>query len=201
MGTPSKELMSSMPHAGIARWAIMADDITGKMDQVFGLMPGATISGTTTDNLFFLDDYGRIIDDPIYNLLPLGTIVGGGHHSLLEVALPLTLNNRIGYSVGCYSTLFPKRESRVKGNAGAMEIKYLLSAYEGRDESRLMLFYYNGAGRIDGCLVCEGYEEKKRWVKEFKTDEKLMREFMLMRDWPSKGWVTILAHRHGFSVS
>lgn len=201
VGTPSKELMNTMPHAGIKKWAIMADDITGKMDQVFGLMPGATISGTTTDNLFFLDDYGRMINDPIYNLLPLGSIVGGGHHSLLEVALPLTLNDVISYSVGCYSTLFPERTPRGSGDDGAAEIEYLLSAYEGRDESRLMLFYYNGVGRIDGCLVSEGYGEKQRWVKEFKADEKLMREFMLMRDWPSKGQIEIFAQRHNLYVS
>jgi hypothetical protein len=200
MCTPSKELMNTMPNAGIKKWAIMADDITGKMDQAFGLMPGATISGTTTDNIFFLDFYGRLFNDPVYNLLPLGTIVGGGHHSLLEVALPLTVNGWINYSVGCYSTLFPDRAPMGNGNdGGAVAIKNFLIAYEGREESRLMLFYYNGVGRIDGCLVC-GAAEKQRWVKEFKADDKLMNEFMLMHDWPSKGQVEVFAMKHNLYV-
>lgn len=201
MSTPSKQLMNKMPHAGIAKWAIMAEDITGKMDQFFGLMPGATISGTTTDNIFFLEQFGRIVNDPIYYLLPLASIVAGGHHSLLEVALPLTLNNLINYSVGCYSTLMPVRQPRGQGDQGAEEIKKLLITYENRPESRLMLFYYNGVGRIDGCLVAEGYEERQLWVSEFLANEQLMREFMMMHDYPTKGQVEIFAMKHKLFIS
>jgi hypothetical protein len=57
--TESGFLMKSMMFSGIKKWAIMANDVTGKMDRVFGLMKGATISGTTTDNIYFLNKFGK----------------------------------------------------------------------------------------------------------------------------------------------
>lgn len=98
--TESGFLMKSMMFSGIKKWAIMATDVTGKMDRVFGLMKGATISGTTTDNIYFLNKFCKAVKDPILYLLPVGAIAGGGHHSLLEVALPLTMNGLIDYSIG-----------------------------------------------------------------------------------------------------
>lgn len=95
--------------SGLAQWDVMKGDTCGKMDKVFGLCPGATISGTTTDNIFFFQRFGKIGMDPLFFLLPLAAIVGGGHHTMLEVALPLSLNNIISYKIGLYSTLFPDR--------------------------------------------------------------------------------------------
>ena len=40
---------------GIQRWLHLDADPLAKMDKVFGLSHGATISGTTTDTLFFIN--------------------------------------------------------------------------------------------------------------------------------------------------
>ena len=194
--TPSRELMASMPFAGIKKWAIMANDITGKMDRVFGLLRGATISGTTTDNIYFLRQYGQVVGDPVNFLLPLGTIVAGGHHSLIEVALPLTINGLVDYRVGCYSTLFPDREPKGTNDEAARIIRRVLVAYEIRPENRLMLVYYRG-GSVDGCLVCEKPDEKQQWKETFRADKDLMNEFIQVPPDPSKGQIETFAMRHG----
>lgn len=194
--TPSRELMTSMPYSGIKKWAIMANDITGKMDRVFGLLRGATISGTTTDNIYFLRRYGQVVRDPVNFLLPVGTIVAGGHHSLIEVALPLTINGLVDYRLGCYSTLFPDRAPRGTNDEAANIIRRVLHAWENRSENRLMLVYYRG-GSVDGCLVCERPDEKNQWKETFKADEKLMEEFTNVPPDPSKGQIETFAMRHG----
>jgi hypothetical protein len=190
--TPSHELLTSMPFAGAKKWAIMGDDITGKMDDVFGLMPGATISGTTTDNIYFISKFAFAASDPTLYLLPYGTIVSGGHHSLLEVALPLSTNGIIDYRIGCYSTLIPEGFNTTT----AQIIRKFLTAYENRLENRLMLVYYRN-GRVDGCFVCESEIDKAKWKEKFKANKTLMSNFMSMSNNPSKGRVEAFAAQHG----
>lgn len=193
--TPSHELMTSMPFAGAKKWAVMANDITGKMDEVFGLMPGATISGTTADNMYFISKFAFAVSDPALYLLPFGTIVSGGHHSLIEVALPLTINGCIDYSVGCYSTLIPE----ITNTSAAKIIRRFLKAYDLRPENRLILVYYQGAS-VDGCFVCESTSEKLQWKKKFKANKSLMEKFIALPPHPIRSRVEALAAQHGLYV-
>jgi hypothetical protein len=190
--TLSHELMSSMPHAGSKKWAVMANDTTGKMAEVFGLMPGATISGTTTDNMYFISKFAFAVSDPALYLLPFGTIVSGGHHSLLEVALPLAINECIDYSVGCYSTLIPE----ITNTPAARIIRNFLQAYDNRLENRLILAYYQGAN-LDGCFVCESPAEKFVWKTNFKANKSLMEKFIALQPHPNRSRVESLAAQHG----
>lgn len=186
--TESGFLMKSMMFSGIKKWAIMATDVTGKMDRVFGLMKGATISGTTTDNIYFLNKFSKAVKDPILYLLPVGAIAGGGHHSLLEVALPLTMNGLMDYSIGLYSTLIssspppPRPGLRQKG---AADLKRVCELWEARPENHLMLCHF-AHGQLAGALVADKVKDRAAWQRAFKADETLMNTFASMAVNPSE---------------
>lgn len=187
--TESGFLMKSMQFSGIKKWAIMANDVTGKMDRVFGLMKGATISGTTTDNIYFLSKFWKAVKDPILYLLPIGSIAGGGHHSLLEVAIPLTINGLTDYSVGLYSTLIPsgphpmRPELRQKG---AKDLEKVCNLWEARPENHLLLCYYE-QGQLAGALVADRTKDRENWRQAFKAGEGLMDAFASMGISPTEG--------------
>lgn len=184
--TPSWEFLKGLPSAGISRWNIMDNDTTGKMDQVFGLTPGATISGTTTDNIYFIDKFSRLKIDPIYYLLPTATLVSGGHHTLLEVALPLSLNKIINYEIGLYSTMFPNRKGFFGGGSCSREIELLLGNYENHAWNHLMLMYYDRPRQCGGCYLFDKIEDKKTWQEFAVADDQLMRRFKALPAWPKK---------------
>jgi hypothetical protein len=181
------------PSAGINRWRILENDTLGKMDQVFGLMPGATISGTTTDNIYFFDQFGGLGLDPMFFLLPTATIVAPGHHSLLEVALPLSLNSldkhktepKINnYKVGLYRTLLPTSSQAKDRPRGVGEIESILGIAEDHPTNKLMLIYYEGTTPA-GCLLFDQRTEKEIWSR-IKTGEKLMQIFRPLPAWPKE---------------
>jgi hypothetical protein len=183
--TESFRLMTSLPSSGIKRWNIEDNDLLGKMDQVFGLMPGATISGTTTDNIYFMMKFGKALLDPIFYLLPVATIAGGGHHSLLEVVYPLSLNNLIDHKIGMYSTMLPKRGAKgeVKDSPGARQITRLLGNYENHGWNNYFMAYYDGgAGTPSGCIEYD----KDEWQRFSSADQKLLDLFKTMPPWPTK---------------
>ena len=187
--TESGFLMKSMISSGIKKWAIMAEDVTGKMDRVFGLMKGATISGTTTDNVYFLKKFGSAIKDPILYLLPVGSIAGGGHHSLIEVAIPLTINGIIKYSVGLYSTLIP--DGVVPGRStirskGTNALRKVCGLWEARPENHLLLCFYE-QGQLAGALVADKAKDRPAWAQAFKADQTLMDAFASMAISPTEG--------------
>lgn len=126
---------------GAARFALRDMSTVNRIDQVFGLVPLADISGTTTDSLYFMERFsGPTAGDPVFYLLPLGTIVALGHHSLLEVALSLAINRIVDYRIGFYSTLLPDGATR-----GAAAIGGALANAEWNPRNRRMLVYF-GAG-------------------------------------------------------
>lgn len=173
--------------AGLKRWQVMQRDTTGKMDQVFGLMPGATISGTTTDNIDFLKRFGGLGLHPIYYTLPLATIVAGGHHSMLEVAVPLMLNRINDYRVGLYSTLFPVLRSSSSGAPpGVNAIRNKLNIAENHKFNKLMLIYYNSVGQHPaGCYLYDSLKDKQVWRK-MRIREEFMTAFKSLRPFPTK---------------
>lgn len=79
-----------------------------KLDNLFGLLKGCDVSGTTTDTVYALEIFGAEVGLTAgYYLLPLGTIVHNMHHTLIEVAGALTLTKAIDYHIGFYSSLAP----------------------------------------------------------------------------------------------
>jgi hypothetical protein len=166
-------------------WEVKQTDTTGKMDKVFGLLHGATISGTTTDTIFFLQQFGKLGLDPIFYLLPIATIVGGGHHSLLEVAYPLSLNGIISYRVGLYSTLFPNRGA-LPEFPGVREIRLLLGSYESHAWNRLFLAYYDGSPTPTGCFLYDNGAERKSWEAFATANAAMLDVFKRMPTWPRR---------------
>jgi hypothetical protein len=193
--TNSHKLLTEMESSGIKRWAIMEGDTTGKMDDVFGLAPGATISGTTTDNIYFMQKFALKVSDPALFLLPYGTIGAGGHHSLLEVALPLSMNGVIDYRIGCYSTLIPEGFT----SPDAQLIRTFLRKWEDRPENRLMLVYYEG-GRVDGCFVFDSAPEKLKWKAKLTANRDLLSRFNRLPNNPSRYQAQTFAVELGFEL-
>ncbi len=204
--TPSGFLMKSMPSSGIQKWAIMANDVTGKMDRVFGLMKGATISGTTTDTVYFLNKFARAIRDPILYLLAVGHLVGNGHHSLLEVAIPLTLNGFMEYSVGLYSTLIRPIFRRVQirpalRQKGADALQGVFERWENHPNNHLMMCYYE-RGELAGALVADKNLGGNRavWKLGFTADEGLMTAFAAMPINPTYANLLGFLRQRGISI-
>ena len=145
---------------GSARFEMLPRSTVNRIDRVFGLVPSADISGTTTDSIYFTERFKAntaAAMDPIFHLLPVATIVAGAHHSLLEVALSLSLNGIIDYRIGFYSTLFPRG-----GTQGAGDILGALRTAENHMKNRHMLIYYARGhnpgvpGVPAGCFLFEG---------------------------------------------
>ena len=156
---------------GISIFKMREESTVLKIDRMFGLLEGADISGTTADTMFFINRFGDVGLDPIYHLLPVATIVAGGHHSVLEVSLPLTLNRYIDYTIGLYSTLMPFNSNHP--SQGAIW-KYLKLA-ENNSNNRLMLVFFKDQ-EPGGC-----YEFDKNQPGCFKllarADDNMMQTF------------------------
>jgi hypothetical protein len=125
--------------AGMKVWVPQDLDILYRIETTFGLRVGATISGTTTDTLYFLSVFGKVRMDPIFYLLPFATIVAPGHHSFIEAAMPLALAGKVEYSIGLYSTLMPSETK----SAAAPELKKTLRQYEDDQRNRLMIVFFS----------------------------------------------------------
>jgi len=78
-----------------------------KVDRLFGLLRGADISGSASEGASILERWGSDLLHSAYYLLPLATLVYNGHHTVLEVALTLSLNKIIDYHIGFYTSLLP----------------------------------------------------------------------------------------------
>jgi len=217
---------------GISLWVQTSKDLTAKIDKAFGLAHGATISGTTTDTVFFLNrmslvdrylgkdvsyskpipgwlrnlynpvggpatiSYGpqstprhNAVIDPIFYLVPLATIVGKGHHTTLEVALPLVLNGIIKYTIGSYSTLFPDRGQR-KACEGTV-IKGVLREFDSRNAKNKILVYYDKPNKYGGYITFKE-QDAGVWDKVAKADQGLMNTFSKFDEFPTKKQIASL---------
>ena len=121
-----KQVKMNGPSAfyGIGPFRLMPGSIIRKIDVAFGLPEGADISGTTADSVFgmgrvmsFADACGIALPGTVpadlLHLLPLVSMIAQGHHTVVESATVLTLNGKISYSIGFYSTLLPRSCSTV----------------------------------------------------------------------------------------
>jgi hypothetical protein len=185
-----EKLVRDQTKGGLTRWKQLDMDLVRRLDLVFGLSLGATISGTTTDTIFFINRMSLIDEalkpdgtahnyyftgtgpkglDPIYYMLPLATIVSEGHHTTIEVALPLALNGIVtDYKIGMYESLMPERAGRV--NAGASPIMAHLR--QSQLQSRHFLVYYEGRD-IGGCVMFES-PDMRIWEEVALVNEQLM---------------------------
>jgi|GEM_PF-2337984 len=174
---------------GQAGFQLQDTSTVGKIDRVFGTVPAADISGTTTDNIFFISRFSKAIKhdfmnalDPIFHLLPLATIVAGAHHSLLEVALALSLNNKVDYQIGFYETLMPNRPG-FPNHSGITNIKEALAAAEKHHYNHLMLVYYESPRNAAGCYKFDSFEQKYR---NFARATDALTFFRAAPAWPSQ---------------
>ncbi len=181
---------------GSARVQLADTSTVNRMDRLFGLVPAADISGTTTDSIYFMERFktnaGEL--DPVYQLLPLATIVAGAHHSMLEVALSLSLNGIIDYRIGAYGTLFP-RASKV-AEAGA--VRGSLTVAENHPHNRQMLVYYSQPWAPAGCFLFEGQEREAFW--RFAKATSMLRSCRTLPPWPAKDDVRAFCGREGLRL-
>jgi hypothetical protein len=162
---------------GIQRFMLADTSTLNKIDRVYGLVQGADISGTTTDSIYFIRRFGGAALGPVYQLLPLATIVAGAHHSVLEVALSLSLNRIVDYHIGFYTSLMP-----AGAGAGAGEIRRALAAAESSPMNRHMLVYYHAAGLVAGCFLFDGQD---LWgFRNFSNGHSTLGRFTVMPPWP-----------------
>ena len=149
--------------SGMMMFKASKNDICKKIDLLFGLIIGATISGTTTDTVMVLKNYGSQLRPPLppgYFLFPVGTITASLHHSLVEAGLALTVTECIdSYCAGFYTTLMPKG-----GLPGELEdAAGILKESENDPENHHLLIWYDGNEKVPvGCI---------RWNKPFEIKE------------------------------
>jgi hypothetical protein len=228
------ELRIARMRGGISLWVQTKVDRIAKIDKVFGLSHGATISGTTTDNIFFfnrfslvdrylgedvtvMDDrldkfllqhyfyaggpmgvkYGEsptrtipvfkrnTIIDPILYILPLGAIVGEGHHSTIECALPLVLNGIVKYTIGDYESLFPVDRGRRNACGPMSNVKNTLAKYEARDYDRKIVIYYNSSHDYEGYFKFNPRKDPQ-WAEIAKVNQAMSDKFAGFAQYPTK---------------
>jgi hypothetical protein len=175
-------------HGGISIFRPKPHDTTLKIDRVFGLMPGATISGTTTDLMYFMDTFAANERDPIYYLVAAAGIVSQGHHTMLEVAMPLTMNGWVDYSIGHYTTLMPtghRADRPATSHAAQGVIWDALDTAENHRQNRLMLVYYDAPKAIGGCFLFDRTDARFKLLAT--ADDNLARTFtgFFNSMWPS----------------
>ena len=146
---------------GQSGFALKDTSTLGRIDRAFGLVPAADISGTTADTLFFFSKFPGI--DPLFQILPLATIVAGAHHSLIEVALPLSQNKVIDYEIGLYGTLLP---GKAKHSAVGAVKKVLEMAQNEKLNHYLLVWYGKDGKAIEGCY--EFFPSEKKSFEAFR---------------------------------
>ena len=175
---------------------------TLKIDKIFGLLAGADISGTTADTVFALEALSQIKNlhlSPIMYMLPLATIVYNAHHTLLEVALPLTLNGAIDYHVGFYSTLLPPGSEQ---HSSAKTIKKILLAAENAGDNRHFMQWRNNGGQVLGGILFDKALEKIA-LKQARLSraKELLKESFTLQINPNRSDVWGLIVRLGGNLS
>lgn len=192
---------------GISITTVCEDSTVKKIDRMFGLLVGCDISGTTTDTMYFIGKFGGADVDPIYHLLPIATIVAGGHHSLLEVALSLAINrlslsgNEVpgyvysGYSVGLFSTLMPTTP-----HAGATAVASTLASFENHQRNRLLLIYYKNQN-VEGAYEFDKHgRDKQVWGLLASADDNMLQAYRNASSWPSHEDVKKRMSLYGITV-
>jgi hypothetical protein len=186
-----ESIIGPAPFKGISIKAALNEGVLGKIENTFGLWKGAAISGTTADTIHVLNHFGKAGLDPIIFLLPVATIVYDYHHALVEVAMTLTMNRIITYSIGLYSTLIPSSSHHPSKNG----IKSIFKRFESRIDNKLILIYYD-RGRPAGCFQFEE-AEKHEFQKIATADISLWQYFASLGPYPTEADILKLLRQHG----
>jgi hypothetical protein len=114
----SEDERGSYGARGMTLWELKQGSVVWAIDRIFGLPPGADISGTTADIMWGLETLATILYPypspgsdrrpavlPLLYMLPIAAMVAHYHHTILECAMTQTLNGEITYQIGCYTTL------------------------------------------------------------------------------------------------
>ncbi len=172
---------------GMTLWKLKDGSVTWAIDRIFGLPPGADISGTTADLMWAMEIIATIIypsntksegankvghrfgvvgfkrELELLYLLPIAAMVAHYHHTILECALTQTFNSVIKYAVGFYTTLLPSETD----SPIAEEIRQVLEKWENHPLNFKMILFT---------------EENEEWAVIFTTPKEIsaFKEFATM---------------------
>ncbi len=187
-----ESLIGAAAFRGIEGNVALDEGVLGKIENTFGLWKGADISGTTADTIYALRRFGRAALDPVFFLLPVATIVWNYHHSLLEVAMVLTMNRIMNYSIGLYSTLMPHNSVHPAKDS----ISSIFQRFEHRKDNKLILIYHDRNGNRLGCFEF-GPEEREGFKRLAMADISLWQQFTAVDKYTSEADVLKMIRRHG----
>jgi hypothetical protein len=178
---------------GMTLWKLKEGSTVWAMDRIFGLPPGADISGTTGDMMALLEVLINILYPPqgqrrvgvidenditeiieVLYLFPFAAMVSLYHHTVLEMALTLSFNDPdINYQVGYYTTLLPERVAK-RNNKTCRGVYNILKKWENHP-TNLKVVYYTEDGSTWGA-VCSTEEDLKQY-REIASVSKHYNEF------------------------
>ena len=124
-----------------------------KVDRLFGLLRGADISGSASEGASILERWGSDLLHSAYYLLPLASLVYNGHHTILEVALTMSLNKIMDYHIGFYSSLLPDN--------APPELDNIVAALQDAEDRADHFVVFFKDSQPAGCLLFDQISEKK----------------------------------------
>jgi hypothetical protein len=157
-----------------------------KLDRLFGLVTACDISGTTTDTAFALEVWGGGIVSAGYYLVPFGTIAHNMHHSLLEVALALSINHIIDYRIGFFETMLPTKNLPAELN----QIAAILAGTQQRMRNwglHFICYYQNN--QVAGCYQFSGADVDRLYNSEVSRATTMLDKAQALSAYPSKAEV------------
>jgi hypothetical protein len=125
----------------------------------------------------FMDDVQKIRE--ILCLLPVASMGYQGHHTILECAVTLTMNDYTDYQLGLYTTLLPRAWWRTKTRKGEVykeleasrlferakkRIRDALASFETRKENHWMVLSFSSINSEP--LTCIVFEKNKEYDRE-----------------------------------
>jgi hypothetical protein len=167
---------------GQSLFSLKDSSTIGKIDHTFGLVPAADISGTTTDTVFFFEQAN--CGDPIFNMLPLGPVVAGGHHSFVECAIALSLAGKCDYSIGKYTTVLP--EGSKIGKDAMLKV---LQKAENDPRNRRLVVAYDGTKKPAAIQHAWVFDPNDKRFDAFAHWRRNMEYFKKAKGEP-EGWFT-----------
>lgn len=172
--------------SGLQFFRVNENDLCKRIDLLFGLLKGATISGTTTDTAMVLEAFGwRFRLHAGYYLFPVATIAASLHHTLIEAGLALSLVGAIEtYQVGFYTSLIPKGGLPPE----LCDAEKILKEGEEDPKNRHFILWYGDQGNEDlpagGILFDKKFEQRE--FKRLTEGKGLMTHVMRLPRIPNK---------------
>lgn len=171
MGSTKKQ--SERDVRGMTLWKLKEGSTVWAIDRIFGLPPGADISGTTADLMWGLEIiaaalypqritktkgklWGHNVKKPapgpntykkeydLLYLLPIAAMVSHYHHTVLECALTQVFNSETIYSIGFYSTLL---STSCADTPTAQKVREVLKKWEDNPTNFKMVIFDEDDGK------------------------------------------------------